>query len=362
MKVRDHSGRLRAPVAVSGLGSWLGDPAEDLMGGKDGDAGADPAALERALLGGGATIPLEELGRLTGMAPAVASLVWHALGFADSEPPDRLYSPVDVEGLTLVNRLAEAAGADEEFAVELMRGLGHHMSRLVTWQVIALAERMVAPGDATHNGTSQEGAGRAAQFIAEHLDDLDRMVSYGARRHLAAVLKWMQSRGEADALRFPLSVGFADMVSYTTMSQQMDAVDLAQLVARFEAVSANVVLRQGGRVIKTVGDEVLFVADTPQEALDIAVDLADAMAADPALLDVRVGVATGQVVSRLGDVFGPTVNLAHRLTEMALPGTVLADDATIAALVDRTLLDVTSLGELDLAGVGLVTANQVRRS
>ena len=316
---------------------------------------ADPAALERALLGGDATISLEELAGRTGMTPAVASLVWHALGFADSEPPGRLFSPADVEGLALARRLAAAAGAEEDFAVDVMRALGHHMSRLVTWQVVALADRLAGP-----DGT--DGTDRAVAFLADHLVEIDRLVSYGARRHLASVVKWQLGRGGEDGLQSPLSVGFADMVSYTTMSQQLDAVELARLVARFAAVSATVVLRQGGRVVKTVGDEILFVADTPQEAVGIAIDLTDAMAADPVLLEVRVGIATGPVVSRLGDVFGHTVNLASRLTAFATPGTVAVDLATGAALGGDGLLELIPLGELDLPGIGKVGASQVRRS
>ena len=52
------------------------------------------------------------------------------------------------------------------------------------------------------------------------------------------------------------------------------------------------------------------------------------MAEDPVLPDVRVGIATGPVLDRMGDVFGTTVNLASRLTALAAPGTVLVDAAT----------------------------------
>jgi adenylate cyclase len=197
--------------------------------------------------------------------------------------------------------------------------------------------------------------------MAEHLEDLDELVSYGWRRHMASVIKWRLGRGDEDALRVLLSVGFADMVGYTRMSQHMDAVELGRLVARFESVAANVVLRQGGRVIKTMGDEILFVADTPGEAADIACDLADAMAADPMLPDVRVGVATGEVVSRLGDVFGPTVNLASRLTAIAGPGSVLVDEATARTLSADRSMEVTPGAEQDLPGVGRVRPSGVRR-
>lgn len=313
-------------------------------------------ALARALLAGDATVTLQALAAAADMSPEVASLIWHALGFADSEPPGRLFTPADREALERLNRVVKAAGADEEFAVGLIRALGHHTSRLVTWQVVALVEHMTAAA-----GGAQEGSDAAVAFMAEHLDDMDALVSYAWRRHMAAVIKWRLGRGAEDSLRTQVSVGFADMVAYTRLTQHMDALELAGLIARFESISASVVQRQGGRVIKTVGDEILFVADTPAEAVNIALDLADATAADPLLPDVRVGVATGAVVSRFGDVFGATVNLASRLTATAGPGTVLVDAATAAGLVGDPLIEVTPHGEAELPGLGVVSASRVRR-
>jgi adenylate cyclase len=330
-----------------------GDAAPGEAAGGD---GGPAAALARALLRGDPSVTLRELAGDADMPPEVASLVWHALGFADSEPPGRLFTPADRDALVRLNRLVAAAGADEEFAVGMFRALGHHTSRLVTWQVVALIEQMTLAA-----GGAQEGADAAVAFMAEHLEDMEALVAYGWRRHMAAVIKWRLGRGAEDSLRFRLSVGFADMVAYTRLTQQMEALELAGLVARFESVSANVVQRQGGRVVKNVGDEILFVADTPQEAVDIALDLADAMAADPLLPDVRVGVATGEVISRFGDVYGPTVNLASRLTATAGPGTVLVDAATAAALVDALLMEVTPHGEAELPGVGTVSTSRVRR-
>ena len=78
-----------------------------------------------------------------------------------------------------------------------------------------------------------------------------------------------------------------------------------------------------GRVIKTIGDEVLFVADDPVDAARIALGLVEAE--DEGFPEVRVGLAYGDVVSRLGDVFGPVVNIASRLTSLARPGRVLLD-------------------------------------
>ena len=94
---------------------------------------------------------------------------------------------------------------------------------------------------------------------------------------------------------------------------------LAVMVQRFEALATDIVTAHGGRVIKTVGDEILFVTIDAAPAAAVALDLVETMAEDDLLPDVRVGMAVGPVLSRLGDVFGTTVNRASRLTSVA-PG------------------------------------------
>ena len=80
-------------------------------------------------------------------------------------------------------------------------------------------------------------------------------------------------------------------------------------------------------MIKNIGDEVLFVADDLTTAADVALVLTARGADDQdEFPSVRAGLAYGEVVARLGDVLGPTVNIASRLTSIARPGTVLVDD------------------------------------
>ncbi len=82
----------------------------------------------------------------------------------------------------------------------------------------------------------------------------------------------------------------------------------------------------GGRIIKTIGDEILYVADDPAAAAEIALLLTErGEDPDDPFPSVRAALAYGEVVSRLGDVFGPVVNIASRLTSLARPGTVLVD-------------------------------------
>jgi adenylate cyclase len=105
-------------------------------------------------------------------------------------------------------------------------------------------------------------------------------------------------------------------------------------VRRFEEISHDIVTASRGRVVKMIGDEVMFVVDGVADAARIGLGLADAYADDDLLSDVRVGLAYGPVLLRDGDYFGPTVNLAHRIVNIGNPGTVLMSDEFHEALTD----------------------------
>lgn len=101
-------------------------------------------------------------------------------------------------------------------------------------------------------------------------------------------------------------------------------------MVRFESRSADIVAAHGGRTLKTLGDEIMFVTADPESGAEVALRLLSEQ--DDVIPAMRAGLATGQVVTRRGDVYGTTVNLASRLTDEALPGTVLCDVTTAAAL------------------------------
>jgi adenylate cyclase len=157
-------------------------------------------------------------------------------------------------------------------------------------------------------------------------------------------------------------VGFADLVSFTRLVRRLSERDLARVVQRFEALASDIITAHGGRVIKTVGDEVLFVAIGAAPAAAIALDLVEAMALDDVLPDVRVGMASGRVISRLGDVFGTTVNLASRLTAVAKPRSVLVDGGLAASLASMSGFEMTPLRRRTLRGIGPVTPWALRRA
>jgi adenylate cyclase len=96
------------------------------------------------------------------------------------------------------------------------------------------------------------------------------------------------------------------------------------MVEDFEATATEVIAQHHGRVVKTVGDGVLFTAVTAVDAVEIGLSLPDAWAAEDRP-PMRVGAAYGWVLTRLGDIYSPVVNLAARLTSLARPGTLLVD-------------------------------------
>ena len=199
-----------------------------------------------------------------------------------------------------------------------MRTWGRSFARLAEWQTTLLA-RVASRSPGT------DPAEQLTVLAGEVLPRVDRLQSYVWRRHLSSAANRLLTVGSTDAVE--QAVCFCDIVGFTSRSKELEDDELVDWIETFEARSAEIVVDLGGRVIKNIGDEVLLVADDPAAGARIALALVERGADEndpfPA---VRAGVAYGDVVTRLGDVFGPTVNIAARLTSLARPGTVLVDD------------------------------------
>jgi adenylate cyclase len=171
--------------------------------------------------------------------------------------------------------------------------------------------------------------------IAEITPVIEQVQNYIWRRHVLSAASRLllapptEVEGAASA-----AIGFADIVGYTRQTRSLKQEELARLVDVFEARALAIVTSHDGRIIKTIGDEILFAADHPADIALIALELVEEHLADDDFPQLRVGIAWGPVLSRLGDVFGPTVNIAARLTSVARPGRVLADKELAEALLE----------------------------
>jgi adenylate cyclase len=296
------------------------------------------------LLGGPRTLKRRDVARAVGVSLLSARKLWRALGFAGVSDEDLAFTEADKEALDRVVSLVRCDLIDEETAITCARALGQNTDRLVSWQIEALMEMLVAR---SISGVPED----PLKTIEQLMPDLEQLLLYSFRRQLAIAVSRLDESAEAEA---DLTVGFADLVSYTRMSRRMPRRDLGRLVQRFEGLAADLVTVGGGRVVKTVGDEVLFIAPDPVSGAVIALSISGRMALDDLVPDVRVGISPGPVLRSLGDVYGTTVNLASRLTALAQPGTVVTDPRTAKALQDRPDIELVAQRRRLVRGFGQV--------
>ncbi|MGY1604269.1 adenylate/guanylate cyclase domain-containing protein [Geodermatophilus sp. SYSU D00815] len=277
-------------------------------------------ALERLLLGGPRRYTRRQVAELSGVPLERTRRLWRALGFADSPDDDPAYSDADVAALGVLTSLIDSGFVGPETEATIARAMGQALSRLADWQTDMLADVLAGAAGQEGRAATPEEAVEAARTLLPLLRDVQ---DYVWRRHLAANADRLLAAG-AGGDRRELAVGFADLVGYTSRSRGMGGRELGRMVEDFESTAAEVIARHGGRVVKTVGDGVLFTASSAVEAADIGLDLPERWAAQdrPPL---RVGAAYGPVLTRLGDVYSPVVNLASRLTSIAHPQSVLVD-------------------------------------
>lgn len=308
------------------------------------------------MLGGPRRLRRREAAREAGVSLLSARKLWRALGFAHVSDSDVAFTDADADALDTAAGLVRQGLVDEPTMIALARALGQTTDRLVSWQIEALAEHLAGLPGATSGDA-------AVGHLGELIDDLEELLIYVWRRNMAEAVWRLTAEGALDpSSSAQFTVGFADLVSYTRLSQRMQAGELGRLVQRFEGLASDVVNAGGGRVVKTVGDEVLFTADGPVEGAIIALSLSELMAVDDLVPDVRVGFSHGPVLRSLGDVFGSTVNLASRLTALAQPGTVVTDPATGALLGDHPDVVLVPQRRRQVRGFGYVQPLLVARA
>ncbi len=306
---------------------------------------------EERILGGARRLRARDVAQRAGVSTFSARRFWRALGLPVVEADQVAFTEADVEALRLVSELVREDLLDEETALALTRAIGRSVDRLASWQVQLLGESYTDAEEGVANAVS-----RVSALAPSMADALEPLISYAWRRHLSSAMRRFVTETAPDT-SVPMlrrSVCFADLVSFTRLVRRLPERELSGVVQRFETVTSDLITGSGGRVIKTVGDEVLFTAWPPSVAAEISLQIADQIGNDPQLPDVRIGIATGDVLARLGDVFGTTVNLASRMTTLAQPGHVVCDSVTAEALSDNTQISCTPLRRRAVKGLGQV--------
>jgi adenylate cyclase len=316
--------------------------------------------LEQHILGEARVYTAAELAAETGVDLEKARRLWRALGFPEHGAA-KAFTRSDAQALSTLVGLVDSGLIDFDLAVHLTRAVGQTMARLSDWEVSALLTRVLEMAS-EESGDTEDRLAIGLRMIEEFSEPFEALLVYVWRRHLAAAVARQEALGarEEDVHTTRLTVGFADIVQFTALSNELSEERIGDLVELFEARCADVVAAQRGRVIKSIGDSVLFVHQDPIAAYEIAEGVITVIGRDPRMPDVRVGLASGLVVLRLGDVFGPPVNMAARLTGVARRNRVIVDAET-AGMLPPDQFETRRLPGRPVRGFGIVEPVAVRR-
>lgn len=284
----------------------------------------DPIALrlEQLILGAERRYTPFQAARSAGVSVELATRFWRAMGFADIGQA-KVLTEADVLALRRLSGLVEAGLLSEPMAIQVARSTGQTSARLADWQIDSFLEGLTDPQE-----TGMTRTEIAYPLVELLLPELEEFLVYVYRRQLAAATgRVVQAADDAEMVDRRLAVGFADLVSFTRLTRRLEEEELGELVEAFETTAADLVAAHGGRLIKTLGDEVLYAADDAGIAAEIGLRLIETLTHDETMPELRVGIAFGTVTTRMGDVFGTTVNLASRLTSIAPKNAVLVDGA-----------------------------------
>jgi len=317
--------------------------------------------LDRAILPGTRQYTLEQLAQRAGADLATAKLLWRAIGFPDLADDLPVFTNADVDALrAFVDRIRTGSVFDWTLdrALAQARVLSSSLARVADSETDELARSFELAIEA---GLDEKQLSIA---LAERLDfdGIAQLFDHAHRLQLRAAI-WRRLAGVDPSTPGTVAgaVGFVDLVGFTALAKDLEGEELATLVARFTDVAHDAVVEQGGRVVKTIGDEVMFVSDTAGAAASIALTLAERSEADDVLPAVRSGVSFGQLLAREGDYFGPVVNQASRLTDIARPGQVLVSSELASALAPAAGIAARRDGSRKLRDIGRVEVFRLER-
>ena len=300
----------------------------------------DAAALERLAL-----LPVEraltrddprytsvQVAERCGLSLELLTKLWLAMGFADPGPEEVAFTEADVSAASSVAQFL-SAGIPLEAVVRIARVMAHDASRLSETIRLAVGESLIQPGD------SELDVGLRYADAAEQLVPmLTPLLEYMLATHLKEQIKSdLLTQAELAAGRFdssvPVAAGFVDVVGFTQLGEGIAAFELEEAAAGLVELTHEMI-GPPVKFIKSLGDAVLLVSPDVEALVSAGLNIVEAAESSESSPRLRMGVATGEAISRGGDWFGRPINLASRLTAVARPGSVLTIKAVRDELAD----------------------------
>ena len=303
-------------------------------------------AAELLVYGDVQRLTADEVATAAGVDVERFRQLWRAAGFADPADDDRRFSQDEVE----LVRTAELAGElfGQTATMQLLRVIGSSVSRIADAAVSTFittigAASVAADPTTTALAEANESAVALIPQMSEVMLDL-------LRQHLVDAARPNVTGLTSGFETVTAAVGFVDVVGSTGLALHLPLGDIGSAIGVFEEHAADVVAANNGRVVKFIGDEVMFRVHDPAAACRIALDIVKRFSDDSVLPGVRAAIAFGSLLVRDGDYFGPIVNLAARATKLAAPGGVVATEEVRAAVPDAAGIDFEVMAARELRG------------
>ncbi|HEY3143249.1 MAG TPA: adenylate/guanylate cyclase domain-containing protein [Acidimicrobiales bacterium] len=313
-------------------------------------------AVEKMMVPEPACFDVADVTERTGLSEELLLRMWRALGYPEPRPDEKAFTETDVEILSKVGDLISLDPQQAALVLQVSRVIGSSIARIASAEIDA-----ISGPTATVENVAAVRSDEVVMRAGALLPVIPRVLEVVWRRHLRAAARARMVQ-VADQTATRVAVGFADLVGFTALSQQVSELELVNIVNQFEDLVFDVITAGGGRVVKTIGDEVMFSVPSPKAAAEIALALVEGTRASEGLTDVRVGMAFGPVVDREGDQYGPVVNLASRITAIALPGTVVVAPELAEAIADDPAYTRRAMRPRYLKDIGRLRLHALRRS
>lgn len=288
---------------------------------------------DRIMIPGRDEFSLRDMADRTGTDLETVCKVWRALGFVDPGPDEGVACEADLVAIQTAVELVDVMGLPA--ALGVCRVIAASLARIS--DAISSAVRGQVPDLALDVAGSEIATARSFGAVASFVPRTGQALDALFRHHLEnARMNWERtdSGDLAASGGVRLGVGFTDLSGFTGLTESLSLPELSSLLTVFEEVADEIVREHHGRVVKYIGDAVMYVTPDGASAVRVAQDLL--MAAQMRGMQARAGVAAGIVLSLEGDFFGPVVNLAARLAAMAEAGDVLIT-ADVAERLDGDL-------------------------
>jgi adenylate cyclase len=297
----------------------------------------------------GTVVSLQALSESSGVSVELLQRLHRAVGLARVDDPALEVLPrADAESVLPAAELMNVGFTADEIVLILrllMEGLTH----------AAVVIRQTALSHLLRPGTSELQLARAAEELADRTDPLlgpliENLLRLALRHGFQTeVVNATERASGAPPRARDVTVAFADLVGFTGLGEALPPEDLAQLAGGLSD-HARDVATDPVQFVKTIGDAVMFVSPEPVALLNAVLELVDAVAAD-ALPRLRVGVAHGPAASYAGDWYGSPVNVASRITAVAPPWTVYAEESARVKVGDMPGIAWQEIGPRRLKGV-----------